>query len=51
MTINCKAAVIRSNSAKKPYAESLPLSVEEISIESMLFLGYTWTHSLHNMDH
>ena len=33
MTINCKAAVIRSNSAKKPYAESLPLSVEEISID------------------
>ena len=33
MTINCKAAVIRTNSAKKPYAESLPLSVEEITID------------------
>ena len=33
MSINCKAAVIRTNSAKRPYAESLPLSVEEISID------------------
>ena len=33
MSINCKAAVIRTNSAKRPYAESLPLSVEEILIE------------------
>ncbi len=33
MSINCKAAVIRTNSLKRPYAESLPLSVEEISID------------------
>ena len=33
MSINCKAAVIRSNASKRPYAKSLPLSVEEISID------------------
>ena len=34
MTIKCKAAVIRKNNCKKPYSESNPLSIEEISIDN-----------------
>ena len=34
MTIKCKAAVIRKNDCEKPYANSKPLSIEEISIDN-----------------
>ena len=34
MTIKCKAAVIRKNDCEKPYANSNPLSIEEISIDN-----------------
>ena len=34
MTIKCKAAVIRKNDCKKPYANSKPLSIEDISIDN-----------------
>ena len=34
MTIKCKAAVIRKNDCKKPYSNSKPLSIEEISIDN-----------------
>ena len=30
MTIKCKAAVIRKNDCEKPYANSKPLSIEDI---------------------
>ena len=34
MTIKCKAAVIRKNDCEKPFANSKPLSIEEISIDN-----------------
>ena len=34
MTIKCKAAVIRKNDCEKPFANSKPLSIEDISIDN-----------------
>ena len=39
MTIKCKAAVIRKNDCEKPFANSKPLSIEEISIDKCLLLS------------